>query len=190
MGERCNRCHGVNGNSTDPRFRCSPASASNICRRSLLDYHAGRARAARWLPCPAGLSDDDVESNIASLLCHQKARAVLFVTAAGQVTAPDQPMDTSMSKRHCTGTTCIIRSCPTASVCFTRRRCWSSAWAICSPCSTSTSPMPAVRAAIRMMLSYHGHPDRGLFGQRQGLAAGIRAARADVDHAAAATSAT
>ena len=38
--ERCNRCHGVNGNSTDPRFPMLASQRVEYLQKALLDYHA------------------------------------------------------------------------------------------------------------------------------------------------------
>ncbi len=76
--ERCNRCHGVNGNSTDPRFPMLASQRVEYLQKALLDYHARTRKSGEMAAMAAGLSDDDVE-NIASFYAHQKARAVLFV---------------------------------------------------------------------------------------------------------------
>jgi cytochrome c553 len=76
--ERCNRCHGVNGNSTDPRFPMLASQRVEYLQKALLDYHARTRKSGEMAAMAAGLSDDDVE-NIAAFYAHQKARAVLFV---------------------------------------------------------------------------------------------------------------
>ena len=76
--ERCNRCHGVNGNSTDPRFPMLAGQRVEYLRKALLDYHARTRKSGEMAAMAAGLSDDDVD-NIAAFYAHQKARAVLFV---------------------------------------------------------------------------------------------------------------
>ncbi len=76
--ERCNRCHGVNGNSTDPRFPMLASQRVEYLQKALLDYHARTRKSGEMAAMAAGLSDDDVD-NIAAFYAHQKARAVLFV---------------------------------------------------------------------------------------------------------------
>ena len=76
--ERCNRCHGVNGNSTDPRFPMLASQRVEYLQKALLDYHAKTRKSGEMAAMAAGLSDDDV-ANIASFYAHQKARVVLFV---------------------------------------------------------------------------------------------------------------
>ena len=81
--ERCNRCHGVNGNSTDPRFPMLASQRADYLQKALQDYRAQRARAARWHAMAGGLSEDDID-NLAAFYAHQKARAVLFVPLPGK----------------------------------------------------------------------------------------------------------
>jgi len=76
--ERCNRCHGVNGNSTDPRFPMLASQRVEYLQKALLDYHARTRQSGEMAAMAAGLSDDDVD-NIANFYARQKARAVLFV---------------------------------------------------------------------------------------------------------------
>ena len=53
--ERCNRCHGVNGNSTDPRFPMLASQRVEYLQKALLDYRAHDAQEhTRWTPWPAG----------------------------------------------------------------------------------------------------------------------------------------
>ena len=81
--ERCNRCHGVNGNSTDPRFPMLAGQRIEYLQKALLDYHAKTRKSGEMAAMAAGLSDDDV-ANIAAFYAHQKARAVLFVPLPGK----------------------------------------------------------------------------------------------------------
>jgi len=76
--ERCNRCHGVNGNSTDPRFPMLASQCVEYLEKALAEYH-GRSRKSTEMGAMAGaLSDGDID-NLAAYYAHQKARAVLFV---------------------------------------------------------------------------------------------------------------
>ena len=76
--ERCNRCHGVNGNSTDPRFPMLASQRVEYLQKALLDYRAQTRKSGEMHAMAGGLNDDDVD-NLASFYAHQKARAVLFV---------------------------------------------------------------------------------------------------------------
>jgi cytochrome c553 len=76
--QRCDRCHGVNGNSIDPRTPALAAQRVDYLERVLLEYKTG----ARKSPQMAAMSNALSEEDIASLAAHyarQKARAVLYV---------------------------------------------------------------------------------------------------------------
>jgi cytochrome c553 len=81
--ERCNRCHGVNGNSTDPRFPMLASQHAAYLRKSLQDYQSHARKSNEMAAMAGGLSADDIE-NLAAFYAHQKARAVLFVPLPGQ----------------------------------------------------------------------------------------------------------
>jgi cytochrome c553 len=76
--ERCNRCHGVNGNSTDPRFPMLASQRVEYLQKALLDYHVHARKSKEMAAMAAGLTDDDID-NITAFYAHQKARAVMFV---------------------------------------------------------------------------------------------------------------
>ena len=52
--ERCDRCHGVNGNSTDPRSPMLAGQRVDYLEKVLHAYRAGSARAAQWPRWPRG----------------------------------------------------------------------------------------------------------------------------------------
>jgi cytochrome c553 len=81
--ERCNRCHGVNGNSTDPRFPMLASQRIEYLQKALLDYKGGTRKSGEMHAMAGGLSEDDID-NIAAFYAHQKARAVLFVPLPGK----------------------------------------------------------------------------------------------------------
>ena len=76
--ERCNRCHGVNGNSTDPRFPMLASQRVEYLQKALLNYRAHKRESSAMVPMAEGLSKGDID-NPAAYYAHQKARAVLFV---------------------------------------------------------------------------------------------------------------
>ena len=76
--ERCNRCHGVNGNSTDPRFPMLASQRVEYLQKALLDYKAQTRKSVEMHAMSGGLSEDDID-NLAAFYAHEKARAVLFV---------------------------------------------------------------------------------------------------------------
>ena len=75
---RCNRCHGVNGNSTDPRFPMLASQRVEYLQKALLDYRAGTRKSGEMHAMAGGLGEDDID-NLAAFYAHEKARAVLFV---------------------------------------------------------------------------------------------------------------
>jgi cytochrome c553 len=81
---RCNRCHGVNGNSTDPRFPMLASQRAGYLQKSLHEYRTTHQRqSSAMIPMSEALNDDDI-ANLAAYYAHQKARAVLFVPLPGK----------------------------------------------------------------------------------------------------------
>ena len=81
--ERCNRCHGVNGNSTDPRFPMLASQRVEYLEKALLDYRAQTRKSNEMHAMAGGLSEGDID-NLAAFYAHEKARAVLFVPLPGK----------------------------------------------------------------------------------------------------------
>lgn len=75
---RCNRCHGINGNSTDPRLPMLASQRVEYLQRSLHEYRTRQRKSSAMAPMAEGLNEDDI-ANLAAYYAHQKARAVLFV---------------------------------------------------------------------------------------------------------------
>lgn len=76
--QRCDRCHGVNGNSTDPRLPALAAQRLDYLEKVLQDYRTG----ARKSPQMAAMSDMLTEQDIANLAAYysgQRARGVVLV---------------------------------------------------------------------------------------------------------------
>jgi len=77
--QRCDRCHGINGNSTDPRLPALAAQRVDYLEKVLHAYRTG----ARKSPAMAAMSDVLTEADVGNLAAHyarQKARAVVYVT--------------------------------------------------------------------------------------------------------------
>jgi len=75
---RCDRCHGVNGNSTDPKIPAIAAQRADYLEKVLNAYRKG----ARRSPAMAAMSHMLTEADIESLAAHyaqQRARAVVYV---------------------------------------------------------------------------------------------------------------
>jgi cytochrome c553 len=77
--ERCDRCHGTNGNSTDPRLPALAGQREDYLQPVLQAYRAGKRKSSAMSAMSAGLSDADID-NLAAYYSHQKARAVVYVT--------------------------------------------------------------------------------------------------------------
>jgi cytochrome c553 len=76
--ERCDRCHGVNGNSTDPRSPALAAQRADYISRVLHAYRTGARRSPAMAAMSAGLSEEDVE-NLAVYYARQQSRAFVYV---------------------------------------------------------------------------------------------------------------
>jgi cytochrome c553 len=76
--ERCDRCHGVGGNSTDPRMPMLAAQREDYLRKVLDKYRTGARRSPEMAAMSEALSENDVR-NLAIYYSRQKARAVIYV---------------------------------------------------------------------------------------------------------------
>jgi cytochrome c553 len=76
--QRCDRCHGVNGNSTDPRLPALAAQRVEYLEKTLNAYRTGERKSPQMAAMSEGLTEADVE-NLATYYSHQKARAVVYV---------------------------------------------------------------------------------------------------------------
>ncbi len=81
--QRCDRCHGANGNSTDPRMPALAGQRADYLQKVLNAYRTG----ARKSPQMAAMSDVLTEADIDSLATYysrQKPRAVVYVPLPGK----------------------------------------------------------------------------------------------------------
>jgi cytochrome c553 len=81
--ERCDRCHGVNGNSVDPRLPALAAQRVEYLENVLQAYRSG----ARKSTAMAAMSGTLTERDVADLAAHysrQKARAFVYVAVPGK----------------------------------------------------------------------------------------------------------
>jgi cytochrome c553 len=76
--QRCDRCHGVNGNSTDPRLPALAAQRVDYLQKTLQAYRTGERKSPQMAAMSEVLTAEDVE-NLAAYYARQKARAVVFV---------------------------------------------------------------------------------------------------------------
>ena len=83
--ERCNRCHGVNGNSTDPRFPMLASQRVEYLQKALLDYRAQTRKSGEMAAMAGGLERRRYRQS-RGLLCASKSTRGAVRAAAGQVT--------------------------------------------------------------------------------------------------------
>jgi cytochrome c553 len=81
--QRCDRCHGVNGNSTDPRTPALAAQRADYLQKAIRAYQGGQRRSSAMAAMSNSLRDSDVET-LAAYYSRQKARAFVFVSVPGQ----------------------------------------------------------------------------------------------------------
>jgi cytochrome c553 len=77
--QRCDRCHGINGNSTDPRLPALAAQRADYLEKVLNDYRTGARKSPRMAAMSDVLTDQDI-SGLAAYYAHKKARPVVFIT--------------------------------------------------------------------------------------------------------------
>ncbi len=77
--QRCDRCHGVSGNSTDPRLPALAAQRMDYLAKVLQAYRSGERKSAQMAAMSELLTEADVEA-LAAYYARQKARAVVYVT--------------------------------------------------------------------------------------------------------------
>jgi cytochrome c553 len=76
--QRCDRCHGVNGNSSDPRLPALAAQRLDYLEKVLQDYRAGSRKSPQMAAMSNVLTDQDI-TGVAAYYAGQKARGVVFV---------------------------------------------------------------------------------------------------------------
>ena len=81
--ERCDRCHGANGNSTDPRLPALAGQREDYLAAVLQAYRTGARKSQAMAAMSGALSEADVES-LAAYYARQKARSVVYVTLPGK----------------------------------------------------------------------------------------------------------
>ena len=76
--QRCDRCHGVNGNSTNPRAPALAAQRVDYLEKVLLAYKSGERKSPQMAAMSAVLNEEEI-AGLAAHYARQKARAVVFV---------------------------------------------------------------------------------------------------------------
>lgn len=78
--QKCDRCHGINGNSTDPRFPALAGQRVDYLERVLRAYKSGERKSLQMAAMADGLADDEIK-NLAAYYASQRPRALVFVPA-------------------------------------------------------------------------------------------------------------
>jgi cytochrome c553 len=81
--QRCDRCHGINGNSTDPRTPALAAQRVEYLQKAIQAYQRNERRNSVMAAMSGSLTDADV-ANLAAYYARQKARAFVFVIVPGK----------------------------------------------------------------------------------------------------------
>ena len=81
--DKCDRCHGANGNSTRPNVPALAAQHIDYLEAVLREYQTGARQSPEMAAMSGVLTDDDIKG-IAAHYAFQKARAVVFVTVPGK----------------------------------------------------------------------------------------------------------
>lgn len=76
--ERCDRCHGVNGNSTHPMMPSLAAQRADWLELVLNAYRTGARKSSAMSAMSASMSDSEIK-DVAAYYARQNARAVVFV---------------------------------------------------------------------------------------------------------------
>ena len=78
LAQRCDRCHGVGGNSTDLRVPALAAQRAEYLERVMRAYQKGERKSKAMSAMLDGVSESDIEG-LAAHYARQKARAVIFL---------------------------------------------------------------------------------------------------------------
>jgi cytochrome c553 len=78
LAQRCDRCHGVNGNSTDPRSPALAAQRVDYLELAMRAYQKGQRKSKAMAAMLDALSAAEIES-LAAYYASQRARSVVYV---------------------------------------------------------------------------------------------------------------
>jgi cytochrome c553 len=76
--QRCDRCHGADGNSTDPRMPALAGQRADYLEKVLQAYRSGERKSSQMAAMSGVLTAADVES-LADFYARQKSRSVVYV---------------------------------------------------------------------------------------------------------------
>jgi cytochrome c553 len=78
LAQRCDRCHGVNGNSTDPRSPALAAQRTDYLEQAMRAYQKGGRKSKAMSAMLDALSAAEIES-LAAHYASQRARSVVYL---------------------------------------------------------------------------------------------------------------
>jgi cytochrome c553 len=81
--QKCDRCHGINGNSVQPNIPALAAQRMDYLDKVLHDYQARVRRNSEMAAMADVLTDDDIKG-LAARYSREKARAILFAIVPGK----------------------------------------------------------------------------------------------------------
>jgi cytochrome c553 len=81
--DKCDRCHGLNGNSARPDVPALAAQKQDYLEKALRAYKDGTRKNPEMLAMSGVLTEDDIKA-LAAYYAHQKARAAVFVMVPGR----------------------------------------------------------------------------------------------------------
>jgi cytochrome c553 len=76
--QKCDRCHGINGNSTDPRIPALAGQRAEYLEKSLRAYQSGARKDSIMAAMSSSLSENDI-AGIVAYYARQRARAFIFM---------------------------------------------------------------------------------------------------------------
>ena len=76
--EKCDRCHGLNGNSTRPEVPVLAAQRLDYLEAALSAYQSGARKSSEMTAMSSILTPDDIKG-LAAHYAHQKGRSVVFI---------------------------------------------------------------------------------------------------------------
>ena len=78
--ERCERCHGLNGNSTNPRVPALAGQRADYLTKVLHAYRTGARKSTEMAAMSGDLTENDID-NLAAHYAAQRARSVMYIVA-------------------------------------------------------------------------------------------------------------
>jgi cytochrome c553 len=81
--EKCDRCHGLNGNSTRPDVPALAAQRLEYLDATLSAYQSGARKSSEMAAMSSILTPEDIKG-LAAHYAHQKGRPVVFIMVPGK----------------------------------------------------------------------------------------------------------